>query len=227
MPTPWSSHRERHHAGLAPGADPDGVARAGEADGVGEKIVEHLPHPGFVGDEFLCIVGNANVDIEACTGGAVAHAQHGRIDQPGHLDRRQLQLQRAGVDGGQVEDVVDDGEQRAGGGRDVVEILALLAVERSPVRGLVSSSLKPMMLVSGVLQLIGHVADELALEPVAGHQRLVALDQRALVALGIGDVDEGDERSRRRAAARPRSRSRSGRAASSAPRSAGAGRRCR
>ena len=64
----------------------------------------------------------------------------------------------------------------------------------SPVRGLESSSLKPMMLVSGVLQLVGDVADELALEPVGGHQRLVALDQRLLVALGVGDVDEGDER---------------------------------
>ena len=51
-----------------------------------------------------------------------------------------------------------------------------------------------MMLVSGVLQLVGDVAHELALEAVGQHQRLVALDQRALVALGIGHVDEGDER---------------------------------
>ena len=104
-----------------------GVAGLGEADGVGEKIVEHLPHPGFVGDEFHRIVGNADVEIEARARGAVAHAEHGRIDHARHLDRRQLQLQRAGVDGGQVEDVVDDGQQRAGGGRDVGEILALLA----------------------------------------------------------------------------------------------------
>ena len=64
----------------------------------------------------------------------------------------------------------------------------------SPVRGLDSSSLKPMMLVSGVLQLVGHVADELALEAVGRHQRLVALDQSPLVALGVGHVGEGDER---------------------------------
>jgi hypothetical protein len=38
------------------------------------------------------------------------------------------------------------------------------------------------------------VAHELALEPVGQHQRLIALDQRPLVALGIGHVGEGDER---------------------------------
>ena len=38
------------------------------------------------------------------------------------------------------------------------------------------------------------MADELALEPVRGHQCLVALDQRLLVALAVGDIDEGDER---------------------------------
>ena len=83
MPTPVVLDRERHHAGLAPDAETDGVARLGEADGVGEQIVEHLPDPRLVGDELHRIVGNADVEIEARAVGAVAHAEHGRLDDVG------------------------------------------------------------------------------------------------------------------------------------------------
>ena len=43
-------------------------------------------------------------------------------------------------------------------------------------------------------QLVGHVADELALQPVGCDQRLVALEQGPLVALGHRDVGERHER---------------------------------
>ena len=43
-------------------------------------------------------------------------------------------------------------------------------------------------------QLVGHVADEGVLHAVAGDERVVALFQRALVALGIGHVGEGEQR---------------------------------
>ena len=75
---------ERHHAALAPHADADGVAGLGEADGVGEEIVEHLPDPRLVGDEFHGILGNADVEIEARALGAVAHAEHGGVDDARH-----------------------------------------------------------------------------------------------------------------------------------------------
>ena len=64
----------------------------------------------------------------------------------------------------------------------------------SPVRGLDEQLAEADDVGERRPQLVGHVADELALEAVGGHQRLVALDQRLLVALGVGDVDEGDER---------------------------------
>ena len=65
---------------------------------------------------------------------------------------------------------------------------------RSPVRGLDSSSREADDVGERRAQLVGHVADELVLQPVGGDQRLVALEQRALVALGRRDVGEGDER---------------------------------
>ena len=43
-------------------------------------------------------------------------------------------------------------------------------------------------------QLVGDVGEEIGLEPVGGHQRLVALAQRLLDAGAGGDVDEGQER---------------------------------
>src|SRR5439155_26875281 len=102
-----------HHAGLASDGHADGITGLGEANGIGEQIVQHLPNPRLVGDELHRILGNADVEIEACTAGPVAHAEYSRVDHGGDPDRRQLQLERTGVDGGEIENVVDDGEQRA------------------------------------------------------------------------------------------------------------------
>ena len=63
----------------------------------------------------------------------------------------------------------------------------------SPAMPSASASEKPMMLVSGVLQLVGDVGEEIGLEPVGGDQRLVALAQRLLDAGAGGDVDKGQE----------------------------------
>ena len=60
--------------------------------------------------------------------------------------------------------------------------------------GLASSSLKPMMLVSGVRSSYDTWLMNWLLQAVGGDQRLVALDQRPLVALGVGHVGERDQR---------------------------------
>ena len=89
--------------------------------------------------------------------------------------------------------------------RDVAEVLALLVVERADVR--VAQQLAEADDVGQRrAQLVGHVADEGVLHAVGGDERVVALLERALVALGVGDVGEGEQRARRRAAASPHSR---------------------
>ena len=78
-----------------------------------------------------------------------------------------------------VEDVVDDGEQRLRGGRDVAEVLVLLLVEAPDLR--TGQQLAEADDVGqGRAQLVGDVADEVVLHAVGGDERFVALHQRAL-----------------------------------------------
>ncbi len=63
----------------------------------------------------------------------LAHAGNGIDDGP-HVDLAELELEPAGIDGGEIQNVVDDGQQRARRGRDVVQILALLAAQVSEDR---------------------------------------------------------------------------------------------
>ena len=103
----------------------------------------------------------------------------------------ELQLHDAGVDGGEVKDVVDDGEQRRARRHDVAGVLALLVVERADV-GVAQELGEADDVGERRAQLVGNVVDEGVLERVGGDQRLVALDQRALDLDSVGDVDEGD-----------------------------------
>ena len=64
----------------------------------------------------------------------------------------------------------------------------------SPNIGLASMSEKPMMVLSGVLELVGDVADEVRFQAVGGDERFVAFDEGALGALGIRHVGERQQR---------------------------------
>ena len=114
---------------------------------------------------------------------------HGLAD----VDRAEIERHRAGVDGGEIEDVVDDREQRVGRGGDVAEIFALLVGERAG-RGLAEEMREADDVGERRAQLVGDVVDEIDLELVGGFQRLVALAQRALDIDRVGDVEERDER---------------------------------
>ena len=65
---------------------------------------------------------------------------------------------------------------------------------RSPMRGLPQQLAEADDVGERGAQLVGHVADEGVLHAVAGDERVVALFQRPLVALGVGHVGEGDQR---------------------------------
>src|ERR1700736_2381032 len=61
----------------------------------------------------------------------VAHAFGGGLHGGADVDWRKVERHRACVDCREVEDVVDDGEQRRARGGDVAEIFALLVGERA------------------------------------------------------------------------------------------------
>ena len=167
---------------FAPAAEADLAAGVGEADGIGEQVVEHLRDAPAVGDELVEAGLDRDVERDMVLGQPLAHALHRLVDHVAHLDRRELQLERAGVDGGEVENVIDDGEQRTPRQPDIVEIFALLVGQGAGDR-----ARQQLAEADDVgerrAQLVGDVADEGGLEPVGRLQRLVALDQRPLDAL--------------------------------------------
>ena len=61
----------------------------------------------------------------------------------------EIERHRAGVDGGEVEDVVDDRQQRVGRDRDVARDIRAACSVSGPVTGSPRKCAKPMMLVSG------------------------------------------------------------------------------
>ena len=118
----------------AAGADDDAGIRRREADGVGEQIVQHLHDAALVADEGADIGIDRDGQADAVGGEPVLHALGGGLDRLGGIDWPELELHGAGIDGGEVENVVGQRQQRVGRFGDVVEIFGLLRRQR-PVEG--------------------------------------------------------------------------------------------
>ena len=130
MPGPLSV-TENTTASVQPlGGQRNGLAGRREADRVGEQIEQDLPHAPLVGDEAADVGRGADVEHDAALDQAVLHAFGGRVHGLADVDRAEIEPHRAGVDGGEIEDVVDDREQRVGRDGDVAEIFALLLGQR-------------------------------------------------------------------------------------------------
>ena len=123
----------------------------------------------------------------------VLHAFGRRLHAGADIDLGQVERHGAGVDGGEIENVVDQREQRVGRGGDVAEIFALLVGERA--EGRIAEEMREADDVGERrAQFVGDVMHEIDLDLVGFFQRLVLLAQRALDIHGVGDVLEGDQR---------------------------------
>src|SRR3954463_4479924 len=102
--------RNREHQGvLQPlGRQRNGLARRRKAYGVGQKIEQGLTHPGLVGDEAADIRGGAEIELDLFLPQPVLNALGRRFHGHANLDLAEIELHRAGVDGGEIEDIVDD-----------------------------------------------------------------------------------------------------------------------
>ena len=118
--------------GLSTGGDVDGDGAAvGELDGVGEEIDENLAEAGDVADDgFGRAGGEGGADRDFLFGGAGDEEADGRGDACGERERDGLKGELAGRDFGEVEDVVDDGEEVFAAGLDDIDAVALLGGER-------------------------------------------------------------------------------------------------
>jgi hypothetical protein len=105
-------------------------------------------------------------------------------------DLSDIELHDARIDGREVEDVVDDGQENGRGRADMADIFALAFVER-PRTAQPQQFGEADDVGQRRAQFVRDVLDEIVLQTVRALQRLVAILQGALDIHAVGHVDEG------------------------------------
>ncbi len=100
-------------AAEAAGTDPNGLAGLREADGVGQQVEQDLAQALGIGAQRSGLGGDVDLQPELAVGQAVLQPGRRLGDALGDVDLLDIEGEGAIVDRGEVEDVVDDGEQRA------------------------------------------------------------------------------------------------------------------
>ena len=175
-------HRGGHHA-----------ARGRELDRVGQEVEQRLPEAPAIGHQGADVLGAVDLQRDALMVRALVGERLDAVEQRAQVDRGDLELQIAGLDGGQIQDIVDQRGQALRGHHDAAAVLQLALIELAEV--LVLQDLgEADDGVQGRAQLVGDVGDELGFQPVRRLHRLGALAQRALDPDRVGDVQEGEQR---------------------------------
>ncbi len=107
-------HGENHAVLGSLGAQSDGPILRRKSDGIRQQIIQYLHHAAFVTDKTADIGIDIDLELDAVGGKPVLDAFGGGLDGLANIDRAEIERHRAGVDGGEIEDVVDDGEQGVG-----------------------------------------------------------------------------------------------------------------
>ncbi|MNM78965.1 hypothetical protein D3C81_908850 [compost metagenome] len=165
------------------------AVRAVVLDGVRQQIQQHLLEARMVGPDRQRLAGRKNqVDMTLLR--LLFHHHAHFLDQRGQRHRFHRQAQAARFDLGQVEDFIDQGEQVAPRGDDVLHEGALLRHGRG--QGFVGQQLgKAEDGVQRRAQFVRH-AGEKAVFRLAGPLEFDFLFvERALDALALGDVADG------------------------------------
>ena len=103
----------------------------GELDGVADQVEQDLAQPARIEpDDRRCARQQLAAELELALAGARLELQAQPLEERGDVDLDRRQLELAGVDPAEVEDVVDEGEQGLGGLERAVEVGALLGVQR-------------------------------------------------------------------------------------------------
>ena len=102
-----------------------------ELDGVVTQVGQHLTNaPGIAEQQLGQVGGRREVKRQPLVLGANLNARQGVGDQRHQIKRDVLHLQLAGLDLGEVQDVVEDHQQGFGRAFDRVQVAALVGVQR-------------------------------------------------------------------------------------------------
>ena len=176
----------------APCADGHASTLRGEFDRVRQQIEQGLLQPQLVGGLAPDIGGAIEHQLDSAVARPLESEIVNALEQRMEIHLFEVEAQVAGLDGGQVEDVVDQGMQALRGLDDGLAVFQLPFVELAEV--LVFEDLGETD--DGVerrAELIGHVGDELRLQPVGGLQRFVAFPQGLLHPGRIRHIQESEE----------------------------------
>ncbi len=159
-----------------------------ELDGIGGQVDQHLPKAAGVADES---VGDTRIDVEVEAEPLLARPQDERVERVAQRrpqrEGGRVEIEPAGFDFREVEDVVDDRQQRVGRQLHHVEVFAL--VGREP--GLQRQARHADDAVHRRPDLVAHVRQELALRAVGelGVLRHLLRVQHRLTELRVGDFE--------------------------------------
>ncbi len=168
-------HPDEHHH----------FAALGELDGVADQIDEDLPQANRVADhEIRHVRRDVAGQLQILGVGAEAETAHSVRHRVAQLELDGIEVELAGLYFGEVEDVVDDGQQAVGRAFDHLQVIALLDGEGG-FEGELSHAEDA---VHGRADLMAHVGQEIALGPVGRLRRLLGALERQGRAPAFGHV---------------------------------------
>ena len=115
MPVSMTRKRTSDRSSAALGwLDADGhFAGRGELDGVSEEVHQDLPQaPAVAAHHAAGGRGNVAENLNLFLPGLEAHGLHGLFHEPAQIEVLLVQFQLASLDLGEVEDVIDQGQER-------------------------------------------------------------------------------------------------------------------
>ena len=162
----------------------------GELDGVADQVEQDLPQPAGVADQGVGHLRLHVVDqLQPFPVGPHGQGPQGVADRRPQGEVGHVQLELAGLDLGEVEQVVDHAEQVVGGRLDRLEVLPLV-LGQGRVEGQLGHAEDG---VHGGADLVADVGQELVLGPVRRLRRASACFRHPLTSIGH------NRRTRRRA----------------------------
>jgi hypothetical protein len=150
----------RVRGGLGAAHAHDDLARLGEFDRVADEVGEHLAEArGIAAQHERHVHVDLAGELQALLLRGVREQLHDLLDRRAQVEVQLLQLHLAGLDLGEVEDVVDDREQGLAAAPHRIGVLALLARER----GVEEQARHPDDAVHRRADLVAHRGEELRL----------------------------------------------------------------
>src|SRR5262249_12049554 len=99
-----------------------------ELNGVGKQVQKNLFDLPLVSHELPKTLVNCNVEVDAVLSGALTHKGAGIIYCQGKIERSHFKLHPSCLHLGKIQNLIDEGQQMAAGGKYVVGVLGLFLI---------------------------------------------------------------------------------------------------